>query len=101
MTKSEYLQARALIADPRNWTQGMAARGQDGTQVFFFEPTAVQFCAVGACRRATNDPCVEFEELDSAAQDLGYGEAYLLNDRTDHATVLRMFDLAIEMAEEA
>lgn len=81
--------ARALIATPETWVQRTYQR--NGHR-----------CAIGAICWAAE--CSFYEaELDSqpierAAREMGYENAVHLNDSTDHPTVMRMFDRAIELA---
>lgn len=91
--------ARAIIADRRNWTQGVNARDKCGVEVAASSPTACYFCAQGAIirasghnHRAKNEAA---EALDEAAQFLFHDLAHIVNDRRTHADVLRIYDNAI------
>ncbi|WP_316207449.1 hypothetical protein [Bradyrhizobium sp. SZCCHNR3118] len=46
-------EARAIIADPAQWTQEALARDKDGNMVAFSDPAAVCFCAAGAIGKAS------------------------------------------------
>lgn len=46
------IQARALIADRKHWTQGAYARDRKSRVVHPLSDTAVRFCAIGALARA-------------------------------------------------
>ena len=127
MKVSEALvEARALIEDERNWTQGTDWRDIEGGEIYPLgwlelardvgpapDPPC-QFCATGAVRWV----CLEAEEreptrtvntctkalmlLNRTARRLTYGHGYLpmaaYNDGHDHTDVLLAFDLAIATA---
>lgn len=103
-------QARALIEDPERWHQGYYARTEDGRVVDAYDPDACAWCAEGAVLKAGGSLFENAPEsilLDACAVDiaatldLDYAVMFAnhLNDQTDHATVLRMFDCAIAKAE--
>lgn len=91
---------RARIENPERWIQGRA------------EDSEGRCCAIGTAA-VTLDAHGHYRladdvrrALDRAAFDMGFGRgmagkraAAVLNDTTDHATVLRMFDVAIERIE--
>jgi hypothetical protein len=90
--------ARHLISDPKRWTQGLMARDAAGHPAC--DGDAVCFCAVGALVKVTSDiDWRALNVLDSAARSLGFDGIVSLNDRADHPTVLRAYDLAIQNAE--
>jgi hypothetical protein len=84
--------ARALIADPDDWTQRTywSFRGRR--------------CAVGALRAAARqltDPGVAWSAhglLIRVARSRGFTNVEAMNDRSPHAAVLRAFDQAIALA---
>ena len=90
--------ARDLISDPARWTQRTEARNRYGQPVRPDSPDAVCWCAGGA--RVKIVPLRSRSEvrraLNHAAWSMGFGSPAVLNDTTDHSTVLAMFDLAIE-----
>ena len=99
--------AKALIDTPEKWCQGFLARNILGFDVLPGNPDAVAFCARGALLfEAAGRPvgkCDKF--LAQAARKIkvcasGSYPHVDLNNTTDHPTVMRMFDLAIEMARE-
>lgn len=110
--------ARALIADPKNWTQGAYARQTDqfGDYAEVLSPDAKCFCALGALARAAgiDDPLSvnevpEYRLLQKAVGRLtgnqchfvpsvNDGYARLPDDLTPHQGVLKLYDLAIEEA---
>lgn len=110
--------ARALIADPQNWTQGAYARQTDqfGDYAEVLSPDAKCFCALGALSRAAgiNDPLgidevPEYRLLQKAVGKLTNGRCHyvpsvndgyarLPGDLTPHEGVLKLYDMAIEEA---
>ena len=91
--------AKALIDTPEKWCQGAMALDRLGRVCF--DPMGsyvVRRCAIGAA--ATIDGCGWSRPLKAAAKEMGYRDPGDLNDRTDHLTVMRMFDRAIELARE-
>ena len=88
--------AKALIDTPEKWCQG-TRRNDDG-----------QLCARGAMlvaiRGNTSEPYrltgPARKYLRLAAKERGYFSEVYLNDGCDHAAVMRMFDLAIALAEQ-
>lgn len=91
--------ARALIADPKLWTTGAAARDVAGRRVDPASLDAVCWCALGALRAV--DP--DIDEGHQAARALRASGAklyvlapFLVNDNLGHAAVLAMYDDAID-----
>ena len=84
-------QAKLKIADPKNWCQGRL-HSEDGNQ----------HCAAGAiqiCSNSTREMDLAFRKLDAAAREFTPFRTFIdLNNTTDHPTVMKMFDRAIEMA---
>jgi hypothetical protein len=111
------LAAKAIIANPNNWTQGTYARDKTGRPAMICAPSACQWCSRGAVRKAAMQPGlmasdVQAEEfLDAAAFRLSQGE-YLsivhLNDQSVivtqlpslHERVMAAFDEAARCANE-
>lgn len=94
MTVKEVLiAARAKIADPANWTQGMLARDASGIPVEVCSSRAACWCAVGAVAESApyelTNTTVEF--LNKAAGM----QIETFNDTHTHAEVLAKFDEAI------
>jgi len=105
------LAARALITDPANWTQEAYARNVRGDSVLPLDPDAKCFCTMGAMYRAngingTDQHVPGRGFLNKAVRALQLDKPNLvatgpidLNDHTDHATALEMFDVAIVLAQ--
>jgi hypothetical protein len=99
--------ARALIEDPKHWTQDDLALNAAGEPAISYEE-AVCFCSMGATGCAAyrhgyaNGGFDADEFLNKVAQMAGFGTISRFNDapaRT-HAEVLAAFDKAIELAEK-
>ncbi len=128
MKVSELLRkGRELISDPKKWTKGAYARDNNlvdrsgarrGTHVSAVAPNAACWCSVGALRHFTLEwdpengpmPVMGMSQVDGAAYNyllhavMRTGNAHSVeqfNDhpRTTHESVLRVWDLAIELAE--
>lgn len=113
--------AKALIKDPKHWTQGVHARDKYENSVSSFSDKAVCFCSLGALRRvvhgtinkgvpgaliidAVTDSWLyskSFEYLNQTVhKDLrGKGGIAIFNDGSIHDQVLSMFDKAIVLAK--
>lgn len=95
--------AKALIADPTNWCQGTMAMSRHRWPIGISDPQASAWCSEGAIVRITGAVSEKgnlWRFLRSASHELGYFAPFELNDNTNHATVMRMFDRAIELAWE-
>jgi hypothetical protein len=93
--------ARELIFNLVNWTQGRYAATAEGFELeCLSHPDARSWCAAGALLyMSPDDPAYwECSKLlgDAAICLRGSNNFADLNDNCSHATVLRMFDLAIE-----
>jgi len=103
--KRGLVKARKLIENPENWTQVVYAKKLDGDDTHYLSPDAYQFCAFGAIANSFRYGYGMREKdflydsasilLNAASGSLGYESAAILNDGTDHETVLKMFDVAI------
>lgn len=100
--------ARKRIEDPAHWTQGAFARNAYGVEVLPDFHTAVCWCAKGAIYATIWETSVDLgdqQEWDAlTVLNLAVGpdhhhDVVLLNDSTDHATVLAAFDRAIQQLE--
>ena len=102
MTEADKLHAaRALIEDPGRWCKWAHARTKYEHKTGIYQPDAVKFCAEGALMVVTGDDALHYpaEFLDKAAMERGFFSFIELNDKTNHAAVLAMFDRAIQLAE--
>jgi hypothetical protein len=101
MSKSvvDYLkEARALIADPKHWITGTAARDSMGNTVIPSSPYAVCWCASGACFKVAKDANL-WIALENALSVAASGRRVdRVNDDSSHAEVLAWFDHAIARA---
>jgi hypothetical protein len=94
--------ARALIEDPKHWTQGSYGLDSSGHGVSTRRINeAVCFCSWGALVRVGIDVIggrsAEERYLDMGMGNRGVGN---FNDTHTHAEVLAAFDKAIELAEK-
>jgi len=110
-------EARALLSDPKRWTEGDFALDEHGNGVYWHADSAVCWCALGAIGRvagAEEDPdegarqvqrfaseavallheVIDWDGVSSMADGVAYW-----NDHHDHAEVLAAFDRAIELAK--
>lgn len=103
--------ARALIEDPKHWTQGALARARNGHVVEPTDPRAWRFCALGAIDHIGNP----FQGVEKSAESYLYeavkgrdagvvstndGEAYGAKSRAEaHLAILAIYDRAIELAK--
>lgn len=98
--------ARARIEDPKRWLQGLVGLydGERCCAVIAAQGAVSLTIVVGTTESDRLDTIVD--TLDRVAMSIGFNDprgwlrpsAYL-NDNSDHATVLRMFDLAIAETE--
>jgi hypothetical protein len=96
------IQAKALIADPEHWTQGVYARvSKDGEGVSSNIPEATCFCSLGALHRLTKDPST-FKSYGTAkrylSKAMGHQSVGGFNDTHPHAEVMMAWDDAIALA---
>jgi hypothetical protein len=98
--------ARVLISKPTLWTQKVYSRDKDGDQCDPLKVESVCFCSLGALRRTAFSLLADTfysearNHLQQACELFGFMGIPALNDNSDHATVLKMFDKAIELAGE-
>lgn len=105
MSKIQILKAaKALIADPANWTQGVSARGKSGRQVNVDGRAAVCFCSIGAIKRV----CIDSGNFDNYYETVRFvnkiegGDGFVVfNDNHTHSEVMALWDRAIAAAEVA
>jgi hypothetical protein len=101
--KERAVLVRALeLLEGDGWCQGVFARDRYGRQVNFASPRAVQYCAMGAVKRAAR----EADPYDSRLEDSAAAVLIAIvgkdpagwNDRNGHATVLGTFRWALEFS---
>jgi hypothetical protein len=96
--------AQAKIRDPAHWCAGSNATDAAGKGVPYDSPLAERWCAAGALasvmgRAARSSACFRpmIARLDQAAQCLTHVYGVVrVNDFLGHATVMRVFDLAVD-----
>lgn len=116
--KELLIKAKAVIADPTKWTQGVMARDAEGRPVGFSDKKADCFCAVGAVNVAALKAHAEVTEevtyipaigairaLNRAASQRSAPFTLIeeFNDMgtTTHAAIMAVFDKAIASCESA
>lgn len=112
-TKELLIKSKEVIKDEDNWCTGDTYQNADGSPLSRFEIKYVdKCCAYGATGVAaiSMDLDADYhlgedsvykkmgELLRSAAQSLGFSTVVNLNDNSNHANVLKMFDIAIKNA---
>ena len=101
MNKKEVLvQARALIADPRHWTQNAEARNMSGAQVSPHNVTAEKFCMLGAIRKACGNNGALFNETCEFARSILDAQLMHVNDSNSHEGMLSELDNVISEADK-
>lgn len=94
--------AKALIADPEHWCQGVMAKNDFGSEVYPDDLDACRWCAEGGMRAVqpfgTHSFTSAWDLLKEAAAEVGYMSPVSLNDEANHPTVMKMFDRAIALA---
>ncbi len=115
-TKELLIEAKALIADKKNWTKKAFARREDGEAIAIQASTACAFCSVGAVVKAAGErnadacfirsfnssPYKAFRLLDNEAAKFGdctFTSLVGLNDYGSHEDVMQVFDNAIKACE--
>ena len=98
--------AKALIDSPKKWTQKVYARDTKDMPVPWGSSAACKFCALGAVNRVVfllyshSLVFAALECLQEASNTLTGKSVAHINDTTDHATVMSIYDKAIQRAEE-
>lgn len=99
--------ARALIADEKNWMQGEYVGTQSGNILCAGDPAADCFCSIGAIAHTTKELVLYNVEHSKPAlillsciddEQTSYSVA-AFNDAHEHEEVLALFDRAIARAE--
>ena len=94
-TKQTLINAKALISDPKKWTQGASARTACGAETLTKSHEAVCFCSIGAIARVSTHHTFTNNAIDvfKKANDIPYISTF--NDNHSHADVMEAFDKAI------
>lgn len=86
--------ARALIRNPKNWTQGTSVRNAHGTALDDINhPNACSFCLFGAIKKVNDYNILEI--IDFLAELTPCKDAIEYNDTRSHRSVIRLLDKAI------
>jgi hypothetical protein len=94
--------ARALIADPKNWTQDVMASRADQMECEPRDPDAVCWCSLGAISKVTEGLEEFWRARDALRQFVSDSPSVSeFNDTHTHAEVLAVFDRAIETSRAA
>ena len=107
MKPSELLiKAKAVIADPKHWTQGWYAKDAKGQSTGPSTPDAVCWCSLGALKKVAHEEntystrFAATEYLAVASDEWGYSGIPDFNDNSSHKVVMRAWDKAIKLAKE-
>ena len=107
MKPSELLiKAKAVIADPKHWTQGWYAKTAKGQSTEPSAPRAVCWCSVGALEKVAyeeNTYSTRFGAmwyLLDVSVECGYTGISDFNDNSSHKVVMKAWDKAIKLAKE-
>ena len=104
MKPSELLiMAKAVIADPKHWTQGSYAKDAEGRNVG--PADAVCWCsralhAVAHEEITYNTRFAATRYLDVVSDEYGYSGITDFNDNSSHKVVMKAWDKAIKLAKE-
>ena len=109
LRKRVLINARARIAEPACWTSCAAARTADRREVEWDDPSATQWCAVGAVCRAAYDLVGERHEALRITKEIletfhaSYwrtnGGLASINDVGGHAAVLAVLSQVVQTAD--
>lgn len=101
-TEVEILKAvRDKLADPKRWSQGMAAKNAKGEPVHSGDVNAVAWCLWGALNVDSGFADSAWHLIEVAAQDL-YGKGPIdVNEDLGHEAVMKVLDRAIGWAVPA
>lgn len=97
--------ARALIEDPKRWTQGAFARTATLLPIGPIQPKATCWCALGAITKVSKERTALGHRMSIAIECAivelpdDFNSIDSFNDNTTHDKVLTLFDRAIARAE--
>ena len=107
MKPSELLtKAKAVIADPKHWTQGWYAKDAEGQPVGPRKSYAVCWCSLGALDKVAHEENTYSTHsttagyLDVVSVECGYSGIPDFNDNSSHEIVMKAWDKAIKLAKE-
>ena len=107
MKPSELLtKAKAVIADPRRWVQGVYAKDAEGQVIGTLSPDAVCWCSLGALEKVAHEENTYSTHstaagyLSKVSDECGYSGIPDFNDNSSHKIVMRAWDRAIFLAKE-
>ena len=107
MKPSELLiKAKAVIADPKHWTQGQYAKDVKGYSTGPSTPDAVCWCSLGALHAVAHEEhtydarFAATRYLSDVAAECGYIGIPDFNDNSSHEAVMKAWDKAIKLAKE-
>lgn len=95
--------AQMLISEKHDRCIEAMARDSLGNAVNPSSESAIRWCAIGAIRATGASVPLQVEAnvlLDNAARKMRCPDSWTVNDWKTHDHVMRMFDLAIELAGE-
>ncbi len=101
-TKEILTEARSLITDPDNWTQGSYAKDAEGVAVSIWSNKATCWCALGALYSFNEDALLDIpaDTLNTLRPHILSQGIVTFNDNHTHEEVLAAFDKAIEGCKE-
>ena len=103
MTIAEVLRAaKAKIEDPEHWCKYSYACDADGNSIASSDPEAQSWCGMGAVFSLSSlgPKRHAISCLQKAALEHEHVSIDVLNDHSGHESVMKMYDRAIEFAEE-
>ncbi len=107
MKPSELLvKAKAVIADPKHWTQGWYAKDAKGYSTGPSTSKAVCWCSIGAIDKVAHEESTYAARfaatryLAVVSDKYGYSGITDFNDNSSHKVVMKAWDKAIKLAKE-
>ena len=107
MKPSELLtKAKAVIADPKHWTQDVYAKDAKGYSTGPAEPNAVCWCSIGAIEKVAHEEGTYSTRFSATrylvvvSDKYGYSGITDFNDNSSHEAVMKAWDKAIKLAKE-
>lgn len=91
---------RSLLADPARWCQGWVAENARGEPVNPDDEDVQRLCLLGALQRVNPPGDALLRTVVFLREGVPGGILSVMNDASDHATVLRVLDDAIRHSEK-